>query len=412
MEQDSRNNTAPGAGGAPQPDFDPAELQRQLAGLGKTVAKTVGEGLSETVRQLNAALEQTARANQAKQPPHAPAAYSHYRYGYTRTTRRSAGGRTAAVSAQYGPPHSALRRRIRSRRVLSIFGIVALSYLAVSTGVAALVALAVAEISILIPSAAVTAGLGFGIRSLSAHSKNLKLVASALDHLGSVQVCVLSELAATMNVQVTRLRKAFSAVIKAGLLPGFSMSKGNKLLFTSYSARQAYEDEAARQQQKAADRPAPASAKPAKKAAPAKKAEESENEAFLRQLNELNAKIEDKAVHEQVEHIRQTAEKIFEQVRQHPKQEASIRKFTHYYLPTTIKLLTTYTRVDDEEACGDNIESIRTDIPGILSTLDKAYVNLLDSLYADVALDVSADVSVLRSMLAQEGLVEDGDILT
>ena len=73
----------------------------------------------------------------------------------------------------------------------------------------------------------------------------------------------------------------------------------------------------------------------------------------------------------------------------------------------TVKLLRVYTEVDDQPVEGVNIDTIRSDIPGILDTLTGAYENLLDSLYADMALDVSTEITVLRDMLAQEGLVED-----
>ena len=43
-----------------------------------------------------------------------------------------------------------------------------------------------------------------------------------------------------------------------------------------------------------------------------------------------------------------------------------------------------------------------------LDTLNAAFEKLLDSLFRDTAWDVSSDISVLNTMLAQEGLKDDG----
>ena len=41
------------------------------------------------------------------------------------------------------------------------------------------------------------------------------------------------------------------------------------------------------------------------------------------------------------------------------------------------------------------------------STLNIAFEKLLDSIFEDTAIDVSSDISVLNTVLAQEGLTED-----
>ena len=41
-----------------------------------------------------------------------------------------------------------------------------------------------------------------------------------------------------------------------------------------------------------------------------------------------------------------------------------------------------------------------------LDTLNQAFEKLLDDLFADTAMDVSSDISVLQTLLAQEGLTD------
>ena len=82
------------------------------------------------------------------------------------------------------------------------------------------------------------------------------------------------------------------------------------------------------------------------------------------------------------------------------------RRFAEYYIPTTLKLLHTYNDVQGQQ--GENAETIRRDIAGILHTLNQAYSNLYDNLLSDVAMDVSSEIAALQGMLANDGLTGEG----
>lgn len=47
----------------------------------------------------------------------------------------------------------------------------------------------------------------------------------------------------------------------------------------------------------------------------------------------------------------------------------------------------------------------------MLTTVEKAYDKQLDALFQDEAMDISADVTVLEQMMAQEGLTDHGQTL-
>ena len=80
----------------------------------------------------------------------------------------------------------------------------------------------------------------------------------------------------------------------------------------------------------------------------------------------------------------------------------------NYYLPMTVKLLNAYAEMDAQPVQGETILASKREIEGTLDTLNLAYEKLLDELFADTALDVSSDISVLNTLLAQEGLTGDG----
>ncbi len=85
-------------------------------------------------------------------------------------------------------------------------------------------------------------------------------------------------------------------------------------------------------------------------------------------------------------------------------------RFAEYYIPTTLKLLHTYNDVQGQQ--GENAETIRRDIAGILHTLNQAYDNLYDNLLSDVAMDVSSEIAALQGMLANDGLTGEGIAMT
>ena len=97
-------------------------------------------------------------------------------------------------------------------------------------------------------------------------------------------------------------------------------------------------------------------------------------------------------------------QKIFDRVKEDPDSLEDIQKLMDYYLPTTVKLLEAYQQLDNQPVQGENIRSSKLEIEKTLDTLNIAFEKLLDSLFEDVAWDVSSDISVLHTMLAQEGL--------
>ena len=102
------------------------------------------------------------------------------------------------------------------------------------------------------------------------------------------------------------------------------------------------------------------------------------------------------------------ADRIFDRVEENPQSVSDIRKLMEYYLPTTIKLLEAYEQLDRQPVDGENIQTAKREIEATLDTLNTAFEKLLDDLFQDTMWDVSSDISVLNTMLAQEGLKEDG----
>ena len=81
----------------------------------------------------------------------------------------------------------------------------------------------------------------------------------------------------------------------------------------------------------------------------------------------------------------------------------------NYYLPTTIKLLNAYDRMDSQGIEGENIDKSLKSITEMLDAAISAYKKQLDSLFANQALDIETDIAVMNAMLNREGLSDKKD---
>ena len=105
---------------------------------------------------------------------------------------------------------------------------------------------------------------------------------------------------------------------------------------------------------------------------------------------------------EELAAMHKTTTAICDWLEAHPESQPKTRRFAEYYIPTTLKLLHTYNDVQGQQ--GENAETIRRDIAGILHTLNQAYENLYNNLLSDVAMDISSEIAALQGMLANDGL--------
>lgn len=128
---------------------------------------------------------------------------------------------------------------------------------------------------------------------------------------------------------------------------------------------------------------------------------------YIDQMRKLDICIDDAQVSERIVRIEDLAVKILLRARSNPDVIDELGKFMDYYLPTTIKLLSAYEMLEEQEVQGDNIISSRHEIESTLDVLIQAYEKLLDATFMDLSMDVSSEISVLNVVLAQEGLTDN-----
>ena len=131
--------------------------------------------------------------------------------------------------------------------------------------------------------------------------------------------------------------------------------------------------------------------------------------AYIRMVHECNEKIRNEVMSGKLSRLEIIMRRIFEHVEKKPESAYDLHKFMDYYLPTTTKLLNAYIDLDRQEIAGENISATKKEIEDTLDTINTAFEKLLDGLFEDTAWDISSDISVMKTMMAQEGLTEQRD---
>ena len=129
-----------------------------------------------------------------------------------------------------------------------------------------------------------------------------------------------------------------------------------------------------------------------------------EKDRAISELRRLNDAIPDPRISDQIDHLEEVTGKIIDHVMANPDKQPQISRFLDYFLPTTIKLLNAYDRMDSAGISGSNIDTTKAKVETMLDTLCAAFDKQLDALFGEEALDISTDITVMENLLSQEGL--------
>ena len=129
-----------------------------------------------------------------------------------------------------------------------------------------------------------------------------------------------------------------------------------------------------------------------------------ERQRALSEMRRLNDAIVDEKISAQIDHLEEVTGKIIDHVVAEPKKLPQIRRSLDYYLPTTLKILNAYDRMDSTGISGDNISTTKAKVERMMDTITQAFDKQLDGLFGAEALDISTDITVMENLLAREGL--------
>ncbi|WP_418385197.1 5-bromo-4-chloroindolyl phosphate hydrolysis family protein [Adlercreutzia sp.] len=448
-----------GPSGSPIPGMSAKDFQKMCRSVDRAFsqfARMVDQGVNEAAEALGQSPEKNLKAHKELQEKRkrekkarkaqeeaqrraAQQAYGQQRYGQPGygAPQGTPGGvpqgfqqavTSVAQQAQQWAPLAKAKKRFRSSAGLTASGVIMAASGGAGTvfiGIPALIA-ALDPLAVGVPGLGVTAALGvmtagfatllgFGVRNLRRASK-LKALQRAV---GQREAVTFDDIAARMQVSPKAALSTSRTLIKGGYLPQGRIDDENTTLMVTESAYHQYRQFQQSQRQTLAEREAAEAARAAEAAAraaheqdlserltPEQRAFVARGRDYVRQMDELNAAIDDAAVSERITAIQEVVGRILARAEEEPAIIAGLDRLTAYYLPTTVKLLDAYDRLEEEPIQGENISSSRSEIEHTLEVLHSAFEKLFDDTYQDLSLDVSADISVLHAMLAQEGLTE------
>lgn len=219
--------------------------------------------------------------------------------------------------------------------------------------------------------------------------------------------CELERLEKSSSRSLSYIRKDLRKMLKLGMLPDARMDDQETCLLLNEETYQQYRltVDSLRERQKEEQQRQTAQ-KELKKEQGKSPVEASiaRGREYIETLDRLRESIGDVEMTGKLVRLDAVLEQLFTALKKQPKQLDELDQFMEYYLPTTVKLVTSYQEFAAVEFPGDNIKRAKKEIRQTLDTINGAFEKLLDDFYQDKTFDVLSDASVLQSMLAREGL--------
>jgi len=133
-----------------------------------------------------------------------------------------------------------------------------------------------------------------------------------------------------------------------------------------------------------------------------------EGQNYIRMIRLCNDEIPGEEMSGKLDKLELLVTRIFDQVEKEPELASDLHKMLNYYLPTTQKLLEAYRDLDGQNLELSNISSTKREIEATVDTINQAFEKFLDDLFREKAWDIQTDISVLHTMLKQDGYL-NGD---
>ena len=132
-----------------------------------------------------------------------------------------------------------------------------------------------------------------------------------------------------------------------------------------------------------------------------------EGQSYIIQIRAINDRIPDTEVmSDKLYQLEDIMQRIFTEVKKNPAKTRDLRKLMNYYLPTTTKLLSAYADLNEQPEAGENIRETKRQIEASMDMINDAFGKLLDNMFQEQAWDLSSDLNVMKTMMAQDGLTE------
>lgn len=227
--------------------------------------------------------------------------------------------------------------------------------------------------------------------------------------IGDRTYCQLEKLSKAVGKSLRFVKNDVQEMIDTGWFLEGSLDKEETCLITSRETYLQYEESRRIQEERSRQE---AEREQARAGIPPKVQEVLDRgEEYIQKIHKSNDAIPGEEISAKIASMEEIVKRIFQRAQDHPEIIPDLKRMMDYYLPMTVKLLDAYEDMDSQPVQGETIRASKKEIEDTLDTLNTAFAKLLDSVFQDTAWDVSSDISVLHTILAQEGL-KDSDFQT
>lgn len=252
---------------------------------------------------------------------------------------------------------------------------------------------AAADISALLQALAITIGGAGMVASGVGMKRSIKRYATYLAVIGPNQAMDLAVIAKKAGVTKKQAEKDLQAMLDKGYFGESAyLNKELGYIFMSSEA----DAELARAREAAAQK-----TRSAVKSEAAKQ-NASAYDQILTQIRDVNDRIPNPEMTEKINEIEEITRQIFRAVEKEPEKRGKIDRFMSYFLPTTLKLLESYSDLEKTTAGGENISQSKRSIEVAMGTIVDGFRHQLDELYKTDAMNIETEVDVLTRMMNQE----------
>ncbi len=130
-----------------------------------------------------------------------------------------------------------------------------------------------------------------------------------------------------------------------------------------------------------------------------------EGKSYVRLIRQCNDEIPGEEMSDKLDRLETLVTRIFDRVEKEPGLAPELRRILSYYLPTTKKLLEAYRDLDSQQLELSNVAQTKREIETAVDNINEAFEKFLDELFREKAWDIQSDISVLHTMMKQDGLI-------
>ena len=262
----------------------------------------------------------------------------------------------------------------------------------------------VAPIGILAVLFGASLGIGLGGKRKLGLAKRFRRYQEIL---GERTYCLVEELASGIGQDCKYVLKDLKKMIQLGFFKEGYLDRKETLLITDRTTYQQYlttQTEYERRSMQKEETETAKKSQNSKNLTPECRELIEEGQRYIQHVHECNDRLPGDEISAKLDRLELVITRIFREAEKNPDVVPDLKKMMSYYLPTTRKLLDAYCELDEQPIRGQNIENTKKEIEVALDTINEAFEKLLDDLFETTAWDISSDISVLQTMLKQEGL--------